>query len=68
MTNDEVLRAVVETYTSVGIPTDRLPYTRDFTDLHRGIQSRLAEPISELECWRLLTRARKRGLLPRLCR
>ncbi len=63
-----VVQAIVSAYTRIGVPTDRLPYTPEFEALHDSVESSTGAALDRGECWRLLTLARKRGLLPRLCR
>jgi hypothetical protein len=62
------LAAVIRSYGTVGVPTDQLPYTPAFEELVGLVQELTGEEVEARECWRLLANARKRGLLPRLCR
>ncbi len=65
---DEVITAIITHYLAIGVPTDNLPYSPEFEDLYKNVLTSTGVSLPRSDCWRLLARARKRGLLPRLCR
>ncbi len=64
----KILAALASAYAEVGVPADRLPYTPDFERLLALVKEKTSTSLARDRCWRLLTDARKRGQLPRLCR
>lgn len=63
-----ILDALISAYEQVGVPADKLPYTPEFDKLHELVEEKTNTNLAPNQCWQLLTNARKRGLLPRLCR
>jgi hypothetical protein len=58
--------AVVRLYPELGLATDALPYTPEFTWLRGKVEEAAKVQITDREFWLLLTRLRKRKKLPRL--
>lgn len=44
-------------------PMDKLPYTKEFDDMHDGFKQAFDVDVTKKDFWRLLTRLRKRGEL-----
>ena len=61
-----VIGAIVAEYPIVGVATDQLPYSPEFEALAERVQKRVGIRLANHKVWKLITRARKRGVLPRL--
>jgi hypothetical protein len=59
---------MAECYSLPGVAADQLPYTPEFDQLWEEVQRRTGAVLTLAAFWRLLTNARKRGVLPRLAR
>lgn len=64
----EYIANLVAVYEKVGVPLDRLPYTKEMGELTTLLRIRERRNVTCREVWRDLVAVRKSGGLPRIGR